>query len=132
MDWILGLSIWFTIIGGAFLYAHVALKFVEEKQSQTKTDYKEILAKQAAEADRRWVNRTYEHPSYDHWLNWAAKSLRRIWPSVSYEEARIMIRDYMTDIAVYPDPDFDWSLAAAREVAEEYAREYGEHYGSNS
>ena len=128
MDWIIGLSIWFIIIGGAFLYAHVALKFLDEKQTQKKADYKEILAKHAVEADIRGANRTYEHPSYDDWIHWAAITLIRNWSSVSYDEARVIIIDYMADIAVYPDPDFDWSLASACEIAEEYAREYGEHW----
>jgi hypothetical protein len=66
-------------------------------------------------------------------LDIAARELMRLWPWMDYAHARreIIGSLEMADM-VFPDLDYDWTPAMAKEIAREYALDYGEEYGSNA
>lgn len=133
IDWSVGLVTLFlvTLFAWIFVYALTEERADVQPAKKVDPDYKAIADKQARAAELR--SRTECHlPTWDDWLHRATMRLLHWWPSVSYDEAKSMIREYMRDVATYPDPNFDWSLSSADEVVDEYVREYGEHYGANA
>jgi len=132
--WTLGLVTLGLIGFAAWAFAYYIMEqnpwHRSEPPKPSTSDFKAILEKQAEASAKRHLVRS-EIPSWDEWLHHAARRLQHWWPTVSYDEARKMIRQYMEDVAVYPDPAFDWSLSAAEEIADDYMREFGENHGAN-
>jgi len=132
--WTLGLATLALIGLGAFGFAAAVLDRPAKPtkpEPPAKPDFRAAMAKQATAAEQRRKIRC-DVPSWDEWLDRAARRLVEHWPTVSYDAARAMIREYMADVATYPDPAFDWTLRTADETADEYMREYGEMHGANA
>jgi hypothetical protein len=137
--WTLGILTWALILGGAAAYALIVKRRMGAKpllQSKAATpenapDMRAILQRQALQAEEA---ATYRNASLrlERFLDAFARRLMEKWAGLTYGEARKHARDCLDAYEMhFPDPEYDWSEAGARELADTYADENGEHYGAN-
>lgn len=87
----------------------------------------EAAAEQARRAELRAPKLSYEGTTYDAWLEAAIKTLMELWYPLDYLIARRWVLAEMeTAGMVFPDPDYEWTLSAARGFAYDIATTYGE------
>ena len=90
--------------------------------------YSGILRKQARDAEIHAKEPiALDGVTYMDWLDEAAIHIMEIWPDHTYEKALLGIRDYMKRSGThFPDPGYDWSYNAARDMADEFMLDTGE------
>jgi len=139
--WTIGLLTWALILGGAAVYAlavkrHMDARPLPESKAAPRTtegpDIRAILQKQAREAEDR-AKIGGEALRLNLFLDAFARRLMEKWMGLTYDEARKHALDCLDAYQMrFPDPGYDWSEAAARELADVYADENGEPYGANA
>ena len=55
-----------------------------------------------------------------------AVTMRRAWPTMSLADCALNFGEFVREVATYGDPEYDWSVGAARELAHECMREMAE------
>lgn len=144
--WTLGLATLASIFGGAALYAWAVLRSMpkltlpksddpppapKKPKAATDVSFHMVLRDQAKQAEQNWKESQSE-AKLQRWVEIAIRHLMHLWPSMTYDDAAREMRSYLEDaIKAWPSKDWDWSDAAAREIAVEYTRELGEQYGAN-
>jgi hypothetical protein len=140
--WTLGLLTLTLIFGGAAAFAWAvkrrmnarpvrvspAIPFTIERSAP---DMRAVLQRQAREAEERAKARGHEY-RLEQFIEAFARRLMERWAGLTHEEARKHAHDCLNAYDMrFPDPEYDWSGTAARELADSYADENGEHYGAN-
>ena len=101
-------------------------------KSVTKKSTKRTLTARERLSPEKFARGARENRKLDDWIIAAAKRLAELW-AMDFFDAQHLIKEALEMAGMaFPDPNYDWSMCAAREFAEEYANEYGENYGSNS
>ena len=93
--------------------------------------YQRIAGEQAEALKAAKPLLSSEGTTWTAWMEECINHLRKMWIGMSYDDAKRTILDHIEGVD-FPDPAFDWSITAAREIAREIVADYGEEYGENS
>ncbi len=135
MDWaIIGATL-LCVVGLASAYAGAAMKRAQRPPRPCFEKIKQAQARQATKQRSHFdgISPPRDDTPEQRWIREAVRRLLELWPGMGRERARREIVGYMECFPMsYGDPGFDWSMSAARELAEAYVEDFGEDYGSNA
>lgn len=122
------------IVTGAASYAYAVIRFMRKTEARKDLgpSISEILRAQSNAADNAARLRiSIGGFTLEEFLDAFARQLMLRW-NIAYDEAYRLGVEMLDECEMrFPDPQYDWSPTAARELADIYADENGEHYGSN-